>query len=74
MILVQYHHYHKLAIITILNDFCGHIYVLFYDYKYHVFAITCSVLEYLNTDNKLSILYPILVRLQLLILCGVNYY
>ena len=29
----------------------------------HVFAITCSVLEYLNTCNKLSILDPILVRL-----------
>ena len=72
MILVQYHNYHKLAIITILNDFCGYILCPILFYKYHVFAITCSVLEYLNTCNKLSILDPILVHLQLLILCGVN--
>ena len=64
MILVQYHHYHKLAIITILNDFCGHILC---PILCLVFAITCSDLEYLNTDNKLSILDPILVRLQLLL-------
>ena len=55
MILVQYHLYHKLAIIMIFV-------VMFYVYK-----IPCVCYHFLFSSycNELSILYPILVRLQL---------